>query len=1034
LSFEEALSFHGLSREVASAELIRWLESIRLENPELYRLLITDPPHMKRVMGIRIWDFAFSSGMTTDYPVRRGWNDFMAVRELVQNALDIEERLYGYEGIVTRVWVDDLGLHVADRGPGITYDAFKLGGSDKACLLPGTLVDCNPMPRPIEQVKVGDKVLNRYGRWDEVTEVHSRDYEGEIIGITPHYRNKPIFLTPDHPVLAIKKERLPGKGNRIKWGSVKPSLLRWIPAGELKEGDIIAFARLRSHLRGIQNPRFDVPPQRGSKVKIPIGHNLTIDLAKFFGLYVAEGYTSTNCQYVRFSLNAKEEKLKEFIIHTIEREFWLKPMMIRQKGGGVQIVYASTRLGRFLGENFGYKARDKKIPKFIMHAPDELKQAFLDGYYVGDGEHSKSGYTRATTASKVLAHQLRIICLSLGYVVGLLEHNGVFEIYFSRKRFLRNHGIFKKPNPVVLTRIKKVERQYYRGKVYNLEVKRTQTYSAEGMIVHNCHERGYFGEGLKVCMAYFASVGKPVYMFTRKGQVFKSVVAPGTGLVLIVMGRARPVEGTEAIVYGHFPDVETVKKIIFQEWMKDPKYFVLSKVMRGTKACPVERPHFIVSHVDRKTPVDFLWVRDISVNTLTAITGYPSIYGYNLWYVTLEPNRVAVSSVPELQREVAQIFTSEAIVDLLERVVENHSIKRNLFEVESVEWWYTSKDVKGAVAKWVDEKGYGWTDNERALDWALYLNLKPLVVPYRMRDLFSQAKTMEEMAIIKGIERIETAEAHVIKRENLSLMEACRLTAAEIVMTEVHIDLVGANIRAPSIIVTEKMDAGGTAVGEKIYFHRSQLGSIVDALESVLHEYAHYYGRRRYGEALDISEEFEKALTTVSAAAYRVSYTARQAFNRALHGAWGAKNVEWVGKYTFLRPLADRFAERLGEALKDVYKLPEGRLYLEPSVEKHIDENTPLIIIIRIYPSEEEDIKKGGTLMVDLGHYEWGPLVGAIREWGIPYPRIEMYMAAVTAEARRMEAMLSPGRTHLIFIYNPEKDNYDLWKVIPRQT
>ena len=70
-ALDEALAFHGLTRAKMASEMIRWVESIRLESPELHRAILYDPPHIKRGMEIRIWDFVFSTGMTTDYPVRR---------------------------------------------------------------------------------------------------------------------------------------------------------------------------------------------------------------------------------------------------------------------------------------------------------------------------------------------------------------------------------------------------------------------------------------------------------------------------------------------------------------------------------------------------------------------------------------------------------------------------------------------------------------------------------------------------------------------------------------------------------------------------------------------------------------------------------------------------------------------------------------------------------------------------------------------------------------------------------------------------
>jgi len=128
---DEILRRHGLTREEMSLSFIRWIESIALETPDLYKILVSDPPEMKPL--IRSWELTFNTGLTTDYAVRRNWNLFLALREFVQNALDIEDKLYGYENIRVNFWEDELGIHVADRGPGLPREAWLIGGSDKEC-------------------------------------------------------------------------------------------------------------------------------------------------------------------------------------------------------------------------------------------------------------------------------------------------------------------------------------------------------------------------------------------------------------------------------------------------------------------------------------------------------------------------------------------------------------------------------------------------------------------------------------------------------------------------------------------------------------------------------------------------------------------------------------------------------------------------------------------------------------------------------------------------------------------------------------
>ena len=689
---DEALAFHGLTRTTMSAEMIRWVDSVRLESPELHRAILYDPPHVKREMGIRIWDFVLSTGMTTDYPVRRGWNDFMGVREFVQNALDVEERIFSYEGIEVGVWVDTLGLHISDRGPGITYEAFRLGGSDKQCF-----------------------------------------------------------------------------------------------------------------------------------------------------------------------------------------------------------------------------------------------------------------------------------------------------------------------------------------------------------------ERGFYGEGLKVGLAHFVNRGCPVYVFNRKGQVFKAFISPGTNLVLIAIGRAKPVAGTEVIIYGlperspEWADVSYVRRIIFKEWLKqDPKLYILTTNWWLTDACPFKkRPNFIVSHLDENVNVDFLWVRDISVNKISKITGYPSIFGYNLWWVELEPNRITVSSMPELGRQVAEAFDGKSVRKLLDKIIANGKVKEGIFETMSVDWWSSSDEAKNEAAAWVKEKGYGYTDNERAVDWALYLGVKPLIVTSNIKHLFSKAQTLEDVIMAKGLNRITTAEENAVNLESLSLMERCNLRAAEVILENIHVGIMGREKLAPSVVVTDKMDASGIVSGEKIYVLRSSLYSTEETVETVLHEYAHYYGKLTYGSARDVSEAFERALGYIASQVAFITDQARAAFYRARNGVWGAKNLEWrEGRYRSLLSLSERFVETLKDGLKQL-GISEPRIGVHPYIVPEIDYSVPLIVTVHFSSWDLKDIEKGVWFEISSMNYDKKYYAEDIQAWALPYARFDLYKATVEKflkeEEKRWETY--PEKAHIMLLYNPEKDNYEIWKVIPpRQT
>jgi len=688
LSLDEALAFHGLTRTKISLEMIRWVNSIRLESPELYNVIIHDPPDIRRVMEIKMWDFCFSTGVTIDYPVRRGWNEFTSVREFIQNSLDIEERIFGYEGMEVGVWVDKLGLHITDRGPGITYEAFRIGGSDK----------------------------NRY-------------------------------------------------------------------------------------------------------------------------------------------------------------------------------------------------------------------------------------------------------------------------------------------------------------------------------------ERGYFGEGLKVAMAYLLYRGCPVYVFNRKGQVFKAITPPGSTLMLIAMGRtSKPVTGTEVIIYNlplkapEWSDPSYTKRIIFKEWLKDPNLEVLTVKRWAKPDCPHPKPNFIVFAKDGSN-IDFLWVRDIVVNKISNLTRLPSIFGYNLWWVELEPNRVSVSSIPELAKEAAIAFDKKSVEVLLDRVVKENKIKRGFFETNIIDWWYADEEAKIAAAEWVEKRNYGVTDNEKIMDWAIYMGANPLVIPPEMRSLFAHAQTVELIIARKCDERLKAAEEGAVPLEKLTLRERCNLRSAAIVMETVHIMLMGRSKKAPDIVVTEKMlDAAGTVKGEKIYIHRNELKDVEKATETLLHEYAHYYGNKMYLGAPDISETFEKALGEVAAQAAHLPIEAVFAAIRAKLGAWGAKCWVWLGtRYEKYQMLSELLEIAINEGLENMGLT--GVLELTESQHYYIEFNRPLIVWVRLSKYMVDKLKEGRTVSgPDFSSLYY---IYDVFDWRMPFADINLYKSMLKKELEivEKEAEEMPWYAHIILIYNPEKDFFEVWKVIPlRQT
>ena len=93
------------------------------------------------------------------------------------------------------------------------------------CMPPDETVITQRGELPIVEVRVGDKVFTHRQRWQPVTEVMNRSYVGDLVGLRPVYSQKPVWLTPEHPVLI----------------SPDGKTVCWHMAGDLKEGDMVAM-------------------------------------------------------------------------------------------------------------------------------------------------------------------------------------------------------------------------------------------------------------------------------------------------------------------------------------------------------------------------------------------------------------------------------------------------------------------------------------------------------------------------------------------------------------------------------------------------------------------------------------------------------------------------------------------------------------------------------------------------------------------------------------------------------------------------
>src|SRR5439155_55744 len=148
-------------------------------------------------------------------------------------------------------------------------------------------------------------------------------------------------------------------------------------------------------------------------VPVPEEIQLTPAVARFLGLYAAEGFTSRN-GVVGFAIATYEEDLTEFITSSMKNVFYTNPKVTDTTRHRRRVWCCSKALAKYFDEKFGRKAWNKHFPEEFVTGPLELVEGLLRGLWEGDGSVERRGFQRARlcTVSPRLAEQVVRVCRS----------------------------------------------------------------------------------------------------------------------------------------------------------------------------------------------------------------------------------------------------------------------------------------------------------------------------------------------------------------------------------------------------------------------------------------------------------------------------------------------------------------------------------------------------------------------------------------------------------------------------------------------
>lgn len=398
------------------------------------------------------------------------------------------------------------------------YNAGYYNGNKQGyawCFTEGTLILTDNGYKNIEDIKVGDKVLNATGtRFNTITKASS--HETDVIDVRV-YGALPFSVTPDHPFLS---QRRINKWHRNK--GFKDYGFNEIAS--LNINDVVAFP---------QSPEL-------------YENNLNYNELWLLGYYVGDGYKSGMGYY----MSANENKMAQIEQHMIDG-LYLCP---KYKSSTCETYIikkdCSTAFKDALAQ-CGNGAENKKIPTFILFGNKETKRIFLDGYFTADGCVYNNKQTFNSISEELVTGISRLVFdLDMGCVVNIQHRPSQGKIWdnryntyrtFNQKEIIYNcsvnnsndmqHRIFTKNDNISFVPIKEISQDTYRDIVYTLTTDGDHTYTANNIGVHNCDQfvdwchyiasgknkkvaeavecqTGTLGAGCTYSMAYFKQAGR----------------------------------------------------------------------------------------------------------------------------------------------------------------------------------------------------------------------------------------------------------------------------------------------------------------------------------------------------------------------------------------------------------------------------------------------------------------------------------------------------------------------------------------------
>lgn len=419
--------------------------------------------------------------------------------------------------------------HLLPQGEALSED-FAM------CFPKGTWVAGNVI-KPIEKVKIGDRIVNHVGAVRKVLDWSTRLYSGRLITITGAFvRN--IRVTEGHKFyirttvktgrsVALLPNSMFGSRTVAMQVDVRTKKTLWLEARDIRKGDWLYVPKPRfskkpaiktfnlghyislKKLVKFPDGRLGYKKTRKDAFRIHPTVKVTPELCRLIGYYIAEGSAPGKSKMgprhtVEFSFG--ETELDSYVAdcRNLIKSLFGIDSLLTIGGGGAKVTVSSKILGRLFSALGGNGAYNKKLPRFWNRLNRECLTELIKGYWRGDGYFGTKQFSMCTM-SEQLARDIQAALLKLEVLCGVRqgpEHQPIYTMCVPlglSERFSKivdydcgvieprkQNRYYRETKTHFLVQVGQVKSERWTGQVFNLKVAGAESYTANSVAVHNC--------------------------------------------------------------------------------------------------------------------------------------------------------------------------------------------------------------------------------------------------------------------------------------------------------------------------------------------------------------------------------------------------------------------------------------------------------------------------------------------------------------------------------------------------------------------